>query len=247
MEEVSKTLQEVLAKYIDADPRRTVNSVARRSTLSASSIDRIYKGESVKPSLETVLGVTQIVDEKEKCFEIIRQKWPEQAAILKKCSVRDVFKIRDANFDYAGRDIANWAIVMLASRRKSGTTAEEIHAYLPKTGKLKLESLLDDGIVREINRGIRCEDFSTSDIGSCLIKIANMTNAFNRSAIGTTGTRVVNWSEGLSDKGAKQVDEAICEFYAKLEEIRESDDCLGEKPFFLGLLSDKLTTRSIER
>ena len=236
--EFTSQTKRLLSDYMNANSKRTISSTAKKASLSTSSLDRILKGEQIA-SLETMLAIAQVIDDKDSWFDIIRLRWPQYVTTLTTIFQTTKAEVSQDSVSTLIRDLDNFVIISLAATDE-GTTREEISVKLPEVGLAKLEILLNEGVVKEINSRLKASPFAITSAETLLIQFANLTRLFDKSQIGEVVTKLALHTEGYSETGLQNLGNLVWKFNEDVANLNSDPKNRGNNVAYIGLIADTI-------
>ena len=140
-------LQKIVRAYLDDGRGRTVQSVAARSGVSASTIRRIAQGEIKETSLANAIAILKVTASPSESFAFLKAHFPETGKYFERVSkVAGITEQVGEGLERALYDGEQFTIISLAST-PGGTTTKQVTSVLGSAAEAKLEDLLDLGIL----------------------------------------------------------------------------------------------------
>ncbi|SMF53285.1 hypothetical protein [Pseudobacteriovorax antillogorgiicola] len=200
--------------YLDGHRNRNLRTLERKSGVSYATIRRIVQNEVGNPSIEkTVIPILS---------QIMPTKDVAKFLSLHDIPLADFIKTFS---EYKDKSIVLTDLdqrIILAARAKEGTTRERIVWEHGNTSGLKrLEHLLNEGVLKEVNGRILCEDHYIPSIDGVLIEIEKSARNFNKDKIGH-GAYYGHFSGSMSWPDYERLRAVAKEYWDTVQDISEN-------------------------
>jgi lambda repressor-like predicted transcriptional regulator len=221
-------LKKALRLAVDAWLEKKGNSLlrlAKKSGVGYSTVRRMVQNEQ-EPCLKTQVLVGTVVLGPSNCLEMFKDEIPGLKAFhLVGCEkVADGSETRE---EFLSNSTSH-AVISLAVR---GTTREEIKEEYGRSGLEKLDSLLEDKVLRIEKDKIFAENFDLTTQGDICRSVQLSAEKFCPENY-VSGSW---WSDGFNAQGILALTNLCTEFNAKLEAINKSESLKGEYSSTIGM------------
>jgi hypothetical protein len=243
---VMAELREVLEKYLQEAPRRSLNGLSKRCTVSEPTLRRILRGQiKTLPQISTVLDVLTTVSG-EKNSRKLAEIFPGQIA---KYLNETAPHMAETNADYdpaLNLELKNptaYLIYKMASNRQ-GVSREKVSELFGAQGLFNLESMTKKGFVVEKDDryfgSSRNFTGSYEDFLNNFKSVANFikTKDFDNKA--NLNPVLVNYSESISEEAYREVVNIQKAAHKKIRAILADENSKGPIPAFLLVALDTL-------
>lgn len=214
-------------------------TLSDRSGVPYNTIRRISNGQVEKPTLETVLAVLRVVENRQGVVESVRQFYPDLGDLFSSTTqASETQMLTDNTIDSMMSDQINYRIFSLAGTRV-GVARDKIQKMFGEDGLQKLDSMIEMGILVEDDskrvHTVSREYFSVN-IRSILQKIRHGVDIYDTSLIGTDGCFLSTHSESVNIQGLKALKKAAMDFYFSVAKIKNDERYSGSIPFYANVM-----------
>lgn len=230
---LSKELAAYINRYCDSKGN-SLTSLSRESGVPYGSVKRIAQGESVPEFYNTLKILMVVRNEPEECFDFIKRHYDDVGDFLAKVNYDPARK----GLVDALQDKVSFYIINLAAA--SGTSRSYILEEYGRNGLATLDSLLERGLLKEVNQRIVAEGFSSPNIDSVLGQVKFLLEDFDVGNLGNHQSLASLQVFAVNARGAQKIHSALREFIQKVFEIKDQKDLSGDQVMFLATLYNSL-------
>ncbi len=249
--DVLRALQNVLQKYLDEKPTRSVNGLSRRCVVSEPTLRRILRGQiKTMPTATTVLDILTTVS-KEKNLRKVAQMYPGPIADYLNLNLpqsEDINSEYNLELNRELNDSTQYVIYKLASN-SSGLSKDKLLQMFGMHGSLKADHLVKKGYLSFSN------DVYYSQVKNFTLNHDTFTQNFKiiadfiktQSPMDSASLQslLVNYSESVSINAYKEIIAIQKRALRKIRDVMSADSSQGEIPLFLLLAIDTLDARAV--
>ena len=238
-------LKDIIEVYFDAYPNTSINGLAKKSKVGASTLRRILNG-SIKgdPSPHTVLNIASATSKEKRLTKLITMFDGPVGEVLKEAF--SAYVEVDAPHQYNSdlnrelSDTTSYLVYKLAANR-IGTSKAEIQTLLGKLGLDRLESLKTNGLIKEEEGRLHAfqKDFSL-DIRVSSFHTSELVKFYKPDQLEKGENLFYSLSESLNREGIKKIKEIQREAAKKTFEVMSCPFYEGEIPYFTVQVTDSL-------
>ncbi|MFW7380842.1 MAG: hypothetical protein ACOH5I_18650 [Oligoflexus sp.] len=244
-----KFLQCKIAEYVEGKKYQSLMTLSDRSGVPYNTIRRIANGQVDKPTLETVLAVLRVVENRQGVIHSVKQYYPELGELFSATqTASETQAVTDYLIDSLFQDQVNYRIFSLAGTR-AGTNRQDIQRMFGENGITKLNGMLDEEVLCEDGTGtIRTvvREYYSVDIRTILQKIRHCVDIYDTSLVGTDGCFLSTHSESLNIQGLKAVKKAAMDFYFAVAKIKNDERYSGSIPFYANVMLGLFDSSKLE-
>lgn len=233
MNNLSRELADRIAGYCDIKGN-SLTTLSRDSGVPYGSVKRIAQGENIPEFYNTLKLLMVLGTHPHDCYEFINRHYADVGEFLAKVN----YSPAAHSLSHALTDKVSFYIFHLAVSR--GTSRQEIQDKYGRNGLVTLESLLEQGLLKDINGRVAGEDFSYPDIETVLTQIRFLVEDFDATLLGNQQSMVSLQVLGLNDKGISRVYAAQREFLRTVSEFKDNKDYIGDRTMFLATLFNSM-------
>lgn len=236
--EMTSDLIIAMDKWLKGHKSRTKRSLQVRTKLGYQTITDILQGER-NASFETVFAILPTIFGYDEELAFLKKHVPGFEKHFKKLGHHENDTINSYDIQQAFRDEQNFVILTLAAGR--GTTTEEIKGLFDEIGLIKLNYLLNSGILRQINGRIKSvkEYFYHIDVETVLTMMKHFTNLFYKEGIGQPGYFCKVRTDNISDGDKNKIHDILRECFERISTIAVNSN--GENVFYTGMVMSILS------
>lgn len=249
---VNSQLRQLTQVYLDKHPGLTLNALAGRCGVPATTMRRLMKsseGDKSELAPHSVLSLVSYLLKEKKISSLLKKIDGPVAQLLNRCFDQFIFDetasthTLDNDLNLLFKDKTVYLIYKLAANQ-CGTSVEEIKNVFGLMGLEKLAELMDKNlIIPETQNGERLhareKNFSVDLITAhalthCLVdfyKPRDVDEGLNL---------FYSLSEGMNKVGIQKIKEIERDAVKKIYELMNDKDLLGDIPYFAVVLSDVL-------
>lgn len=243
-QELREALSLRIRTYLDAHPRSTLRSIAKRSGLSTMTVSRLAQGEVAKPSFESTVALIGVIADRDDVSAFLAAHFPETMDSVARVYKENASLLNHEDFEQVLADPLKYTVFDLASM-DAGTSRAIIADEFGKAGLKALEFLLQSGILYENNNGhisyrngLNHVAVNAADI---IAQLRIRLESFQLDNLGTPAARLAAISESLNEEGMQKVHQILTECIDKIQEIRQDRVYKGTIPVYLGLFMNLVT------
>ena len=242
---LTEQLKILLDGYFEKYPHMSINALAKKSVVGASTLRRILNGsQKGNPSSSIVLNLVSATIKERKLAVILNSIQGPIGDLLN--SSFGHFVEADLPHKYntdLNRELSEWPkylIYKLASN-KNGVLKKEIEKVLGKIGLKHLEALFEQGLVFMEGEVIHAKEKNFSlDIGVSLKHLPNLLEFYKPDELDKGQNLFYTLSESLNEEGIKKVKAIQKEAIKKIYNVMMSPYFEGDIPYFSVSLMDTL-------
>jgi len=242
-------LQCKITEYVEGKKYQSLMTLSDRSGVPYNTIRRIANGQVDRPTLETVLAVLRVVENRQGVINSVKQYYPELGELLSATQEASQTQVvTDHLIDSLLHDSINYRIFSLAGTR-AGTNRADIQRMFGEDGVGKLDHMIDDEFLCEDGTGkIRtlAREYYSVDIKAILQKIRHCVDIYDTSLVGTDGCFLSTHSESLNLPGLKAVKKAAMDFYFAVAKIKNDERYSGSIPFYANVMLGLFDSSKLE-
>ena len=232
-----KMISKYLSDYRDQNPEiRSWLRLSRKTGKTERSLQRYYSQEQT-PSKNSCAEILEELEVKsEEISDVLRDYY--NASFIPKGWDRGLASNAAAFRSYASTD--DKMVIWGLSAKKNGTSLDEISEYMVRVrAETVVETLLNDGFLREVNGRLRT-DHAITRHPDVLLDTARRIAGVAYSSVSLYKTHSLVKVLGWSKAGKRVVDGIVDEFKRKLHECSSIPANIGDEPVLLGLTVCKL-------
>lgn len=237
-------LSQRIKAYLDAHPRVTLRSLAKRSGLSTMSVSRLAQGEIAKPSFESVLAIARVVLPAPSISEFLSTHYPETLHCVAQVCDREATVVSHDDCEQILKDPITFLVFDLASMH-AGITRLQVAEEFGNSGTRSLDRLIQTGILYEDSKGHISfgsrRRYVTASVEDTIAQLKIRLDTFQSDNLGTPAARLAAISESLNADGLKKMHEVVTECIDKVQQIRHDDRYKGSLPVAIGMFMNLVT------
>jgi hypothetical protein len=229
--------REAIRAYLDADPKRNIASLARKSSVAHSTLRSIMQGETKDVRQETVVAILSIFLSQREVLHLLGKHDGNWKALSE--------RLESERFEYINSFEEEWEhpdIYLLALAHSDGfLTRERVMREYGEYGLKRLEHLRDMGFISETGNHFRSllENVTDPSAKSVLKRIELHARHFNLENVGSGAFYRTEVEFVSSDCYEKIREHAMTYFESIFREIRE-DKGLKDKVMILNMMCNFL-------
>lgn len=244
---INHQLRNMVAEYLHRHPGLTLNALATRSGVAATTLRRLMQEESKNElAPHSVLNLISYIFREKKISKLLNLIDGPVAALLKKCFDQFIFSEEssqhklDHDLNEILKDEINYVIYKLAANR-SGTTIEYIKDMFGLNGIKKLEKLLDLGVISRENETLHAQIKNfTLDLKLAHQHAHTLVDQYRPEDVSKGFNLFYSLSESLNADAIKAIKDIERDAVKKVFDIMNSDNSVGDIPYFSLFISDIL-------
>lgn len=242
---VTEQLQGMVCNYLDSHPNISINGLAKRSGVAATTIRRLINQETKKSiAPHTVLNLVSSITKEKRLGKLLTMFDGELGELLKDNFSAFADEAVDASFDQKLNDVLNepiaYFVYKLCSNR-TGVAQEFIEEVFGKVGLQKAMALQDLELIEE-NEGVfkSTEKNFSLDISIAAKHLPELVKYFKPDQIELKKNMFYSLSESVSEEGIQKIKEIQKEAVQKTYQVMQSPFYEGEIPYFTVQVCDTL-------
>ena len=230
-------LASMISTWLEGHPSRNRRGLSRAvgNDVSYSTISRILQGETTA-ELEVVLNILPIIADKETGLDFLNRHRPKYACYFKDLSGSDD-KV-SSRIDDAYKDLDSFVIMALALG--GGTSREEVERLCGTLSLDKVEELLNNSLLREINGRLLAKEDSYMILSpeTALNMARHMLSLWNKTRVGEDGCICLVKTDNVSEKDMRRIHEVLKEAHARCSSIARQSE--GPRTYFSSIVMNTL-------
>lgn len=243
---LSGQLKHMLDTYLDKYPNMSLNALAMKSGIGATTLRRI-KNESIKgdPAPHTVLALVSALSN-EKRLSVLVEKYEGPLGELLSDSFGAYVETKidhsyKADLNSYLRDSTSYFVYKLCSNR-AGATKEQIEKNYGLVGVQRLVHLMENGLIESRDKKYFAVESNFSlDITVALSHLPQLTAHYKPEEIAKGQNLFYTLSESLNEEGIEKIKAVQKEAVKKMIDIMNSPFYEGEIPYFALNMCDTQT------
>lgn len=249
--ELTRQLKDMMEKHLEKFPNVSINALASRSGVGATTIRRILslsiKGD---PSPHTVLSLVSVVYKEKKLSKLLPLVQGPVGDHLRECfgqfMEEDVPHSIDLDLNDVLSDRLSYFIYKLAAN-KVGTTHKKISELFGKLGDEKLAFLIKNGWIIVDGKFLHAKEKNYSlDVRLSKKHLPDLISFYKPDEVSQNKNIFYTLSESLSEEGIKKIKEIQYEAVRKIYEIMSAEQFAGDIPYFTINLSDTMELSQVQ-
>lgn len=238
-------LRELITNHLEKHPNVSINALAARSKVGASTLRRIVTG-TIKgdPSPHTVLNIVSTI-KKERCLSKLLQECDgEIGSLLTDCfsqyiSTQSRHQL-DLDLDDLLQDSISYFIYKLAAN-SSGVSLSKIVEIYGSIGHEKMKKLIELGFAENCDDVIHAKQKDyCARVETALLHLPHLIQFFKLHEVEKGLNMFYTQSESLSREGISKVKQIQKEAITKIHQIMSEPHFRGDIPYFTIAMSDTL-------
>lgn len=244
---VNLQLRTMTADYLDKHPGLTLNALAQRSGVPATTMRRLMQEEQRSElAPHTVLSLTSYLLKEKKISRILKNITGPVADLLNKCFDQFIFDEKSSDHEMHSdlntifQDKFSYLIYKMAAN-KNGTSIDEVKNAFGLVGLRKLIDLIDKNWILKIDGDERLharqKNFSVDlslahELSHALIDLYKPSDVKNGLNL------FYSLSEGMNEEGIKRIKEIEKDAVKKIFDLMNTESLQGHIPYFALVVSD---------
>lgn len=243
---VNEQLREMTEEFLARHSSLTLNALAQRSGVAATTLRRLMQEESrseIAP--HSVLALVSYLLREKKLSKLIKMTEGPVGELLNKCFNQFIFDDEsdhkmEQDLNEFFKDKMCYLIYKLAANQ-CGTTYEEIKNNFGLHGLNKLEDLMNAGWIVVTKKVLHAKE---KNFSVDLVRAHELTHAlvdqYKPTEVEKGYNLFYSLSEGLNEVGIKEVKKIELEAVKKVFEVMNNKEFIGSIPYFSIFMSDVL-------
>jgi len=243
---VNDQLRDMTSAYLNTHPGLTLNALAGRSGVPATTMRRLMQNSGGELAPHSVLALVSYLLKEKKISSLLRKVQGPVAELLNKSFNQFIFDEETkhemhSDLNTLFQDRTCYLIYKLAANA-CGTSVREIRDVFGLTGLQKLQEMADKGIIlTDDNDRLHARDKNFSVDLALAHKLTHSLVDFYKPKDVEKGMNLFySLSEGMSEEGIKKIKEIELTAVKKIFEVMNDETMQGTIPYFAVVLSDIL-------
>lgn len=242
---VNEQLRAMTEGFLANHPSLTVNALATRSGIAATTLRRLLQEETKSEiAPHSVLALVSYILREKKISKLLTLIDGPVGELLRKSFDQFVFEEKvdhklDHDLNEVFKDKLNYLIYKLAANQ-CGTTIDEVKNNFGLFGLQKLEELMAHGfIVVDKNNVLHAKEKNFSvDLKRAHELTHALVDQYKPTDVSKGYSIFYSLSEGLTEEGVKEVKKIELDAVKKVFEVMNNKEFIGSIPYFSIFLSD---------
>jgi hypothetical protein len=244
---VNDQLREMISAYLHTHPGLTLNALAGRSGVPATTMRRLMQQTGSELAPHSVLSLVSYLLKEKKISSLLKKVEGPVAELLNKSFNQFIFDEESSDHEMHAdlntlfQDRTCYLIYKMAANA-CGTSVREIKNVFGLTGLQKLQEMVDKGVIlNDDNERLHARDKNFSVDLALAHKLTHSLVDFYKPKDVEKGFNLFySLSEGMSEEGIKRIKEIEINAVKKIFEIMNDEKNQGTIPYFAVVLSDVL-------
>lgn len=242
---INQQLRQMTADYLAKHPTLTLNALAQRSGVPATTMRRLMQEEQRSElAPHSVLALVSYLLKEKKISKILKSIQGPVADLLKRCFDQFIFDEKSSDHEMHSdlntifQDKFSYLIYKMAAN-KCGTSIEEVKNALGLVGLKKLNDLIEKNwiILQDERLHARQKNFSV-DLALAHELSHALVDMYKPCDVKHGMNLFYSLSEGMSEEGIKKIKEIEKEAVKKIYDLMNNEDMQGSIPYFALIVSD---------
>ena len=252
---VNLQLRTMTAEYLEKHPTLTLNALAQRSGVPATTMRRLMQEEQRSElAPHSVLALVSYLLKEKKISKILKVCDGPVAGLLTKCFESFVFDENTSEHEISEdlnnifQDKMNYLIYKLAAN-KCGTSVEEVKNAYGLMGLKKLNALIEKNLIivtAESERLHAKQKNFTVDLALAHELSHALVDQYKPCDVKMGLNLFYSLSEGMSEEGIKKIKEIEKEAVKKIFDLMNTENLQGDIPYFALVVSDVMGATPIK-
>ncbi|MGB0453938.1 MAG: hypothetical protein ACPGJV_09505 [Bacteriovoracaceae bacterium] len=241
----TQQLKDVVSNYLESHPNVSINGLAKRSGIGATTIRRILKTENQKNiAPHTVLNLLSTITKEKSLGRLINTTQGPLKTLLKEnfsCFTEETLEATyDNKLNKLLSDSTSYLIYKLASNR-SGVRLEIVKELYGSVGINKVQELMNHGYLKETEGKVftKNKEFSL-DLETAVSHLPELVKLYKPNQVELKKNLFYSLSESVNEEGIQKIKEIEKEAIQKIYNVMISPFYEGEIPYFTLTLSDTM-------
>ncbi|WP_133566738.1 helix-turn-helix domain-containing protein [Bacteriovorax stolpii] len=244
---VNQELRRMTAAYLDKHPGLTLNALAQRSGVPATTMRRLMQEEQRSElAPHTVLALTSYLLKERKISKILKLVEGPIADLLNKCFDQFIFDEKSSTHEMSAdlntvfQDKFCYLIYKMAAN-KNGTSIDDVKNAFGLVGLRKLIDLIDKNWILKNDKDERLhareKNFSV-DLALAHELSHALVDLYKPCDVKSGLNLFYSLSEGMSEEGIKKIKEIEKDAVKKIYDVMNTESLQGDLPYFALIVSD---------
>lgn len=244
---VNKELRKMTAQYLEKHPGLTLNALAQRSGVAATTMRRLMQEEGRSElAPHTVLALVSYLLKEKKLSRLLKMTEGPVSELLNKCFDKFIFDESASSYEMDNdlnvlfQDRYYYLIYKMAANA-CGTSIEEIKNAFGLIGLKKLNDLMAKGQISALDDNgrlhARQKNF-TVDLTLAHELSHSLLDLYKPCDVKSGLNLFYSLSEGMNEEGIKKIKEIEKEAVKKIFDLMNDKKLQGEIPYFALMVSD---------
>jgi hypothetical protein len=236
-------LHQLINSYLEKFPQVSLNGLATRSNIPVSTLRRISLGQQKSDiAPHTVLNLTSYLLKEKNLTELLKKVDPVIKGYLEKHFGQFIFsseqRVYDVDLNSYLKDQHRYFIYKLAANH-NGTTLMEVMELFGRQGELKVEEMLELGLLIAEDERLHAKnkDFSL-DLKVASSHLPELTRFYKPETLGMGLNLFYSMSESMSKEAINEIKNIQREAANRIAEIMDNANNKGDIPYFTVNLSE---------
>lgn len=243
---VNDQLRDMTSAYLNSHPGLTLNALASRSGVPATTMRRLMQKSGSELAPHSVLALVSYLLKEKKISALLRKVQGPVAELLNKSFNQFIFDEETTHEMHADlntlfQDRTCYLIYKLAANA-CGTSVRDIRETFGLVGLEKLQEMIDQHIIiSDDNDRLHARDKNFSmDLGLAHKLTHSLVDFYKTKDVEKGLNLFYSLSEGMSEEGIKKIKEIELNAVKKIFEVMNDKTLQGDIPYFALVLSDVL-------
>lgn len=246
-EDLCQALRRRVKHYKKEHPALSSQQIAKRFSMSSSTLNRIENEDIRNPTIDQVLKVLRGTGETNDLLSFIEEYYPDIAETYKQVYSHNLDNNKvDSELEQYFEE-SNTFLIMILAYTDKGTSLEEIEQEMGIKGVRTLRQLIKKNILSVYEGEIRGTDSTVKFSQETTKKL--LLNTIDSCAQSETINKMKNFlsiqTTGLSDEGTRLVTNILKKTYEEIDNVFKNEQFKGENKYFVGLVSDFLNYKEV--
>jgi AraC-like DNA-binding protein len=238
-------LREMTAEYLQKHSTLTLNSLAQRSGVAATTLRRLMQEEKrCELAPHSVLSLVSYLLKEKKISKILKIVQGPVAELLNKCFDQFIFDEKTSDHEMRNdlntifQDKISYLIYKLAAN-KSGTSIEEVKDAFGLMGLKKLNDLIEKDLIHAEGTRLhgKQKNFSV-DLALAHELSHALVDLYKPCDVNHGKNLFYSLSEGMSEEGINKIKEIEKDAVKKIYNLMNDEKMQGKIPYFTLVISD---------
>lgn len=244
---VNQELRAMTEAYLQSHPTLTLNALAQRSGVPATTMRRLMQEEQRSElAPHTVLSLVSYLLKEKKISKLLTIVKGPVAELLRKCFDQFIFDEKDSNHEQSAdlnalfRDKMNYLVYKMAAN-VNGVSLKEIKDAFGLMGLKKLNFLMEKQyILADVKTGRlhATQKNFTVDLELAHELSHALVDLYKPCDVKSGYNLFYSLSEGMNEEGIKKIKEIEKEAVKKIFDLMNNESMQGEIPYFALIVSD---------
>ncbi len=242
---INHQLRLMTADYLTKHPTLTLNALAQRCGVPATTMRRLVQEEQRSElAPHSVLSLVSYLLKEKKISKILKTIQGPVADLLNKCFDQFIFDEKSSNHEMSNdlntifQDKISYLIYKLAAN-KCGTTIEEIKDTLGLVGLRKLNDLIEKNWIFALEDRFHAKQKNFSvDLALGHELSHALIDMYKPCDVDQGMNLFYSLSEGMTEEGIKKIKDIEKEAVKKIYDLMNTESLQGKIPYFAVVISD---------